>query len=245
MSTIVQQLQPQEVGMSYTNSMYIYTYKSPQFLNDSFIIWNMGLAQQSSWISVNISQFPHLFTDSWEKRGTNSGDKDSYACVHHWKVYTDVLNWRNSLQSFTEIQQPPDFPHSFSTKWLDPIKKKQLKNKHCDSLRPTTPDILQESDWSTSPTYRAFHTAIQDGLTNSFANTTFRSTITCNKHPSATFNPSSLLISLIPSHISFSCCSGHPCWRWLCADVADMTHISSLSMSKSPISPIILTISNL
>ena len=139
----------------------------------------------------------------------------------------------------------------FFNQMARPNKKKQLKNKHCDSLRPTTPDILQESDWSTSPTYRAFHTAIQDGLTNSFANTTFRSTITCNKHPSATFNPSSLLISLIPSHISFSfsfsfsCCSGHPCWRWLCADVADMTHISSLSMSKSPISPIILTISNL
>jgi hypothetical protein len=127
---------------------------------------------------------------------------DSYAWIH-WKVYTDVqstLNWRNSVQSFTEIQ---NFHILFQPNGLTQLRKKTIKNQHCDSLRPTTPDILHKLnlDRFSSPTYRALHTAIQDGRTNSFANTTFRSSITFNKHPSATLmrvRPPFLLISSFP-----------------------------------------------
>lgn len=73
---------PESRNVLHEFDVHIHIQKLLDSLMTPFTIWNMGLAQQSPWISVKFSQFPHLFTDSWEKRGTNLGDKDSYAWIH-------------------------------------------------------------------------------------------------------------------------------------------------------------------
>ena len=81
-------------------------------------VWNMGLAQQSSWISVKLLPIPSPLSQILGRKEAQISETRIHTLEFTQK---STLNWRNSLQSFTEIQELPDVPHSFSTKWLDPI----------------------------------------------------------------------------------------------------------------------------
>ena len=108
--------------------VHIHIKKLLDSLMTPLTVWNMGLAQQSSWISVKLLPIPSPLSQILGRKEAQISETRI-----HMLEFTEKSTQMSSLHSIDEIgsslsprfRNPPDFPHSFSTKLAWPNWKKK------------------------------------------------------------------------------------------------------------------------